>query len=191
MQSPMFNELVQPMETVRRIIWLAFTGAIAVYIFITYVSFGWPASSLDPLLSNPLTIPLTVVSFVTAIASRWIPGLLLSDRQVRELLSRQPDPDALAAYPQIGRIDADRLAKIKGLPPGEQRLLSLVGPSFVPFLVRLAANESIALYGLVLGFLSQSLLPVLPFAIVAIGFQLTVPPKLDSDLERAARLRLY
>jgi hypothetical protein len=194
MQSPTFYELVRPMERFQRILQLGFIAAIALYILMAYVLFGWPASNLsnwDPLLKNPVTVPLAVISFLTAVASLWVPGLLLPDRQLRELSGRKPDPEALARNPRTGRVDADRLAKLKVLQPMEQRLLSLPGLSFTPFLVRLALNESIALYGFVLSILSKTLLPVIPFAVVAIGLQLTVSPKLDSQFERAARLGVY
>ncbi|HVA40049.1 MAG TPA: hypothetical protein VNF49_05255, partial [Candidatus Binataceae bacterium] len=64
----------------------------------------------------------------------------------------------------------------------------LVPAFLVPFIVRLAFNESIVLYGLVLAQFSRSFLTILPFALVALALDLTVSPKLDSSFARAANL---
>jgi hypothetical protein len=74
------------------------------------------------------------------------------------------------------------------LSAGERRQLSGANAGFVPFMVQLAVAGAIVLYGLVLAVVSHSWRSILPFAIVTIALQLTMSPKVDSALERAARL---
>lgn len=136
-------------------------------------------------------LPLAILSVVSAILSRWLPGLLLSEGRIRELLEEEPDPETLARNPQTGVVDSDRLNRIRMLSAQEQRLLPVVSASFAPFIVQLAFCEAIALFGFVLGEFSQSFVVVLPFAAAALGLLLTVSPKLDSTLEATGRLTIH
>jgi hypothetical protein len=185
--SAAFHELTRPMAKVMRIIWFAFNGAILLYVVEAYQQFGWPSDGLEPIRSNPMTIPLVALSVVTAVASLWIGDLLIAMGRPQERFAQPPDPEVLAIDPRIGRPDPSRLARIKSLSEHEQRIFSLVSLIFVPFLVRLAFGESIALYGLVLSFLSRSLFPIVPFAIVSLALNLSVSPDLDTWLVRVTR----
>ena len=68
----------------------------------------------------------------------------------------------------------------------EQQLLGVVLALFVGFIVRLAFNESIALFGLELAVLSRSFVGILPFAIVSFVLNWIVPLPLDEALKRTA-----
>ena len=185
--SATFRELVDPMRKAMRIVWFSFNAAIPAYIAMAYVQFGLPSDGLEPLRSNPLTVPLAVLSVAVAIGSLWVADLLLTLNRPAQRFAEKPDPENLARDPRTGYLDPKRLARIKTLSEYEQRMLSLVSLIFIPFLVRLAFAESIALYGLVLSFLSRSPVPVIPFAIVALALNLRVSPDLGSWLERVAR----
>ncbi|HEY6301182.1 MAG TPA: hypothetical protein VIW95_16200 [Candidatus Binatus sp.] len=189
MQSETFRSLVKPTETAMRVLRLAFLAMVPIYVCIAYQTFGRDAPGVMP-QSNPLTIPLAVLSLVAAALAPYAPRLLLSDSRLRELLDRQPDPETLARDRRTGKVDKDRLARIKTLSPDEQRLLALVPAFFAGFIVRLAFNESIALYGLVLAFISRSFVALLPFAVVSLALNLMVSPALDSELQRVAGLGL-
>jgi hypothetical protein len=188
MQSPTFSALVAPMEKVRRVIWLAFNAATALYVVIAYAMFGSgrPMAAVVP--DNPLAIPLIVVALLTALVSRRVAAAAMPERRLREIVARNPDPQALARNPQTRQVDQVRLQKIASLPPHEQRLLAAVSALFVPFVVQMAFNESIALYGLVLSFLTRTFPPVLPFAALALVLNLSVSPKLEPSLERVKHL---
>ncbi len=184
MQSPTFSALIEPMARVRRIIWLAFNAATIIYVLIAYMMFGSGGSMAAIVPANPLAIPLIIIGALTALLSRRVSALIMPDRRLREIVARDPDPQSLARNQRTRRIDPNRLQKIRSLSPHEQRLLAVASALFTPFVVRMALNESIALYGLVLSFISQSFPPVLPFAAVALALNLTVSPKLEPDLER-------
>lgn len=186
MHSETFRSLVQQFETVRRVIWIAFLGTIVAYVGVAYAFFGKSGSGAEGLRSNPLTIPFAILSVAAAVLARIMPRLIATDSRLREVINRPPE--ALATDPRTGAVSEYRLAKIKLLSVDEQRLIALVSGSFVPFIVRLAFNESIALFGLILAFNSKSFVAVLPFAVVGFLLNLMVPSLLDSVLSRAASL---
>jgi hypothetical protein len=82
----------------------------------------------------------------------------------------------------------DRLAKIKSLSPDERHLLVLVSGSYSTFSVRLALNQSIAMFGLALAIATKSFVAILPFASVSFALNLMVPSLLDFAMSRAAIL---
>ena len=184
MYSETFLSLVKPLENLRRILWAAFIASTVAYVILAYAFFGQTGAGVDALRSNPLTIPFVVLSMAAAVLAPITPRL--TDARMRQLISRPPE--ALARDPRTGAVNQDRLAKIKALAPDEQQLFALVSISFAPFIVRLAFNESIALYGLVLAFLAKSFVAVLPFAVVSFALNLMVPSLMDSAMSRAASL---
>jgi F0F1-type ATP synthase membrane subunit c/vacuolar-type H+-ATPase subunit K len=186
MHSGTFRSLVQPLETIRRVIWIAFLATILAYVGVAYAFFGKTGSGVEALRSNPLTIPLVIFSLVTVVLAPIVSRLIASDSRLRQLIN-QP-PEALARDPRTGAVFENRLAKLKMLPADERRMFALVNSGFVGFVVRLAFNESIALYGLVLAFTAKSFVAILPFAIVSFALNLMVPSLLDSAMSRAARL---
>jgi hypothetical protein len=186
MHSETFRSLVQPLETVRQVIWIAFLATILAYVGVAYAFFGKTWSGVEGLRSSPLTIPFFILSLVTAVLAPIMPRLIAPDSRLRQLIN-QP-PEALARDPKTGALFENRLAKLKTLSPDEQRMFALVNSGFVGFIVRLAFNESIALYGLVLAFNSKSFVAVLPFAVVSFALNLMVPSLLDSAMSRAASL---
>ena len=186
MQSETFRSLVEPLEIIRRVIWIAFLGTIVAYVGVAYAFFGNTGSGAEALRSNPLTIPFAILSVAAAVLAPIMPRLIATDSRLRQVIDRPPE--ALATDPKTGAVSEYRLAKIKLLSVDEQRLIALVSGSFVPFIVRLAFNESIALFGLVLAFTSKSFVAVLPFAVLGFVLNLMVPSLLDSALSRAASL---
>jgi hypothetical protein len=116
---------------------------------------------------------MVVIAVMAAVLAPIMPRILLPDSRLRQMLDRQSDARA------TDRLSAD-----------EQRMLGLFPDFFVGFMVRLAFNESIALYGLVWAVLSKSFIPILPFAIVSFALLLMVPLPLDSMRRRTASLGL-
>ena len=103
-------------------------------------------------------------------------------------VGRGADPEALARDPRRGIVDGERLQKIQSLTSAERKLLRLCGLFFASFIIRLSMNEAIAIYGVVLAFLSRSLIPMLPFAVAAIALNVACRPRIDPFLERATYL---
>jgi hypothetical protein len=169
MQSENFRALIKPRATVHRIIWLAYIGAVPGYVVYAYLHFYLVAPSVTQPVPILFTILLVILSLVTALLAIYVPRRLVRDSKLRQLLDRPPDPKA-------------------NISPEEQRLLALVGYLFVGFVVRLAFDEAIALYGLVLALISGSFVTVLPYAVVSFALIWMVPLPLDEALKRIASL---
>src|SRR6266436_7279175 len=161
MQSETFQSLVKPLEKICRIIWLAFLAAVVMYVGCAYALRSQIPGGVGPALSHTLTIYLVILSLVAAVLAPYLPRLLLSDSRLREIIDQPPETTARDSRTDI--VDEDRLTRIRTLSPDEQQLFALVPAYFVPFVVRLAFNESIALYGLVLALVSKSFAVILPF----------------------------
>jgi hypothetical protein len=162
-----FRPLIRPMETVHRIIWLAYIAAVPVAVCVVYVLLGRTAPRFPPPPLIALAIPLAIISLVSAVLAPYVSNLLLPESRLRELINRQPVAT-----------------------PDEQRLGAIAPNFFVAFIVRLAFNESIVMYGLVLAFISRTFIAILPFAIVSLALNLTLPFPLDLARQRAASLGL-
>ena len=159
------------MATVQRIIWMAFVAAVLMYVVVAYLLVGQGGSGAGRL--HPLTIPFVVLSVLGAVLAPYMPGILLPDSRLRQMLDRQSDAQA------TDRFSAD-----------ERRLLALFPNFYVGFIVRLAFNETIGLYGFMLALFSKSFVVILPFAIVSVALNLMVPLPLDSMMRRLTNLGL-
>jgi hypothetical protein len=173
MESEAFRAEVKPQEIVHRIIWIAFVGVIPMYVCAAYLLLGRAATGDRLLPSQPLTIPFVILSVLGAGLAPYMPRIVLPEARIRQLLSGASGSQARA-----------------GISADEYSLLVLLPNFFVGFIVRLAFNESIALYGFVLALLSKSFSAILPFAIVSFALNLMVPMPLNSVRQRLAGLDL-
>jgi len=89
MPSENLRALIKPIATVHRVIWLAFLGAVLVYVYVAYSLFAQKASGGEPLLSNPLTIPFVILSFLAAALAPYVPPL--PDSRLRQLIDQPPE----------------------------------------------------------------------------------------------------
>jgi hypothetical protein len=183
------HSLIKQHERVCRIIWLAFLAAVPAYVCAVYlVDLLHPQTEIPPEAIKLFSKCLVVVSIVAAILAPIVPRWLVSDSRMRQLIDEPPE--ALARDAKIGWVSEDLLSKIKTLSPDEKRLYALLAASFAPFMIRLAFNESIALFGLVLALFSRSVLVILPFAVVSFALNLMVPPPVDSARTRLRSLSI-
>jgi hypothetical protein len=171
MRSPELSTAVRPTERLLRVLRLVYVGAIPLYaIVLLATSGGWPAPGNAWFPYSPMTLPITILAAMTVISSRSVSKSMLSDGALERMLSTEAS------------------SSVPGLTPEEQKLAALAPKLVVPFIVEFAFYEAVALYGLVLGFLSHSLLLFLPFGVVAIGLLLSLPVSLDPLLDRAYKL---
>lgn len=184
MQSEAFTSLIRPIRTVRTVVWIALNVAIPLYVAVAWLQFGAPSTTVGA-FSHPMALPLVTIAVAAAIAGRVLPSALFPPQRLRDLMSRDADLPELARNPQTRAVDDQRLAALEALPPHEQRLIAVAQASLTPFIVQLALQESVALWGLVLAILSKSAAAVIPFAAVALLLNLMVSPKLDSVLAMA------
>jgi hypothetical protein len=187
MQSDTFRSLIAPMERIRWAIWLAVVAPLPIFVAVAYVQFG-RSEPAAPLPSISLTMPLVILSVVLALLAPYMPRILLPDSRLRKLIEQSPEE--MARDPRTRSVDADRLARIKALPPDEKRLLVIVSNLFAGFTARVAFNETIGVIGLVLAFNSRSFAVLLPFVVASLALNLMLPSLLNMALQCAATLGL-
>jgi len=177
-------ELLRPLERSLRILWVAVTLSIGVYVGLAYVV-AEPAP--DP-TQAPMALrrALAATAVVVAVASFALSRVLLSDARLRDRLRSDPAPADLVGRLRAGTPAADAaLRAARALAPHERRLAALAVPVWQVTLVRLVLHEGIAVLGLVLAVLGQTFSLVLPYALAAFALNLLVPPRLGAALERA------
>lgn len=170
MRSPRLSAAVRGTERVMRIAHSTYIAAVPGYAVFLLCLFGWPTRSDATWPRNPMTVPVVVLSIISAILMQLVSKIVLSDFSLRRMLATEP----------AGETD--------DLSPQERRLVSIAPAFFVPFLAQLALGEAIALFGVVLGCFSHSILPFLPFGGLSLALLLRVPPSLDPFFERAENL---
>ena len=186
MNSPAVRELLRPAILVNSMLWFVLTVSIFIYGVVAYLTAQRSRGPTD--VSDAIQLALAGAAIVTGIGSLLVTRIFLSDRRLREAMESDPDPEDLARHPKLGIVDEERLRKIQSLSRTERKLLQVPSLYFTPFIIRLVLNEAVAIYGLVLAFLSHSFPPILPFAAAAIALNLTCLPRIEPVLERAARL---
>ena len=186
MISPELRELLRPALRVNAMLRWILTASIFVYgLAACLVLERSPAPAV---VSELFHLAFGCVAILTGLGSLLVERVLLSDARLQEAMRSDPDPEALARDPRRGIVDGERLQKIQSLTSAERKLLRLCGLFFASFIIRLSMNEAIAIYGVVLAFLSRSLIPMLPFAVAAIALNVACRPRIDPFLERATYL---
>ena len=180
MNTPAVRELLRPVMLVNSILWFALTASIFIYGITAYIV-SQDRAPAD--VSDGLQLGLRIAAIITALLSLSVMRVFLSDDRLRKAMEPEASSEELAG--QLN--DEERLGKIQSLSPAERKLLRVPGLFFTPFIIRLVLNESIAIYGLVLVFLSHTFTPILPFAAAAIVLNFTCLPRIDAVLGRAAR----
>ena len=184
--SDAFSSVCKKQFLILRILWAAFTFSIVIYGVIAFVLFSGNAT---PGAADPnLQMVCTAVGVLLAIASLSLGKLLLSDEQIRSLISKTPDLEKLATNRQTQQVDNGFLEQLKQLPEREQRLLSLSPLLLTMNILRLALNELIAILGIVLAITAQNPQLFIPFAGAALLLNLVQFPREQAVFERAELL---
>ncbi len=177
MNSPEFDQLVRAQSFIRRILWFSMTLSILVLLALVHLLPMFEGDAgVEP---TPLRAAFGCVAIINGLVSLLLPRFMLSDERLRKELNTEFDPTRFqrADSPGIGNLN-----------PDEQKLYGVVATSFIPFILRMALNESIALLGFVLSAVTKSPESLIPMALVALGLNLAAFPRLDALVARASRL---
>ena len=180
------REILQSTARILWILWFAMTAAIWLYVAVAFFIAG---SGTRPATPEPmLSWVFAGLAAAMSVASLLLPRLLGSDERLRAALEAPVDLQGLARDPRTGKADPERLQRLERLSAVEQKLLAVPGFVFLPTVLSLALSETVAIFGLVLAFLTRSFDVILPFAIAATVLNLLLRPSLEPVLERASRL---
>jgi hypothetical protein len=188
MISSYLDDVIRSSRVANWSIWVVISVSIGLYGVVAWVKAEPPGILLAEL--EPLPSALAVTALLTAGVSLLVPRFLLSDKKLHACLQPEPNARELATNAETGVVDLDSLAKIQALDPSEQKLARIPGLYFTPFILRIVLNDAIAIYGLVLSFMTQTFAPIVPYLAVALLLNLTAMPRLDGLMERASQIVL-
>jgi len=177
MLSPKLAELVATQERTSRMIWFSMCMAIFVYAAVVVVTAQDTSQSGEPGDISLMLPILAGVSVVTAIMARMFKVHAFSDETLRAALSVAPSDASLPG--DVGALDVE-----------DKRVYAVVASRQTMMIIVLAIQESIALYGLVLGFISRDPIVLAPFAAVALLLHAFEFPRTQVLAERVQKLAL-
>ena len=183
MLSDEIRDLLQPVVRTQKVIWFAFIITIPLYIGLAYLVTNNAENTSS--VSKTLEVILYAVSVVTAGGSIVYRRYIFSDAHLQKKIREEANPLQLAMDSKTGHVDPERLRRIESLVPFEQKILGLVVSLQVFNIISWALNESIAIYGLMLMFLSRNFSALFPFMLAAMILDLLMSPGTESVVERA------
>lgn len=190
------SESLQPIKRMYQLIWASLTAAVLLYllvlVFISGQVSGMP-STIDPLLRGVLA----VLGGLVGVSSLLHHSHTQSDSYLRRMMSRDMQPrdieEKARKMTPRNRSDAasvaDAVSKLALLTPFDRRRYALAADGFLPFVLNLALNEAVALFGFVIAILSRDLWSYLPFGITAIALNVYMRPRLEGLMERCESWR--
>jgi hypothetical protein len=183
-QPSLFDELIQPALTLARLLWVALTASIPIYVLLAYLVFAEKtrAGQVTSLAEISYYFHISAGSLI--VLSIVLRRLLFSRDRLKKRLSVEMCPKQLSIDPQTKQVDLKRLKKVGQLTKNELKLLSLGAWHFGPFFAILAINELVAILGVILAALSRQGEAVLPFAAAGILLNLTLYGKLNRLVEQ-------
>ena len=172
MVSPTLNKLLTGRSFVLWILWGAMTLSIAIYVVVAYVATQQEGTAVDPAVLGTMQTAMTGVGVAAALASVLLRLFGASDARIRARLTS----------------GAARSETPEGLDEAGARLLTLAPWYFPMFVVQLAINESVAIFGLVLAFMGRDGALILPFAVAAVVLNFMAFPRLHAIVRRGAEI---
>jgi hypothetical protein len=174
-----------------QMIWISLTAAIVLYLLVLVWISGQVSgrpSTIDPLVRGILTALAVLIGVGSLLYHRrtqsqsYLRLLLSRDMQLRDIEER-----ARKIIPQ-NKSDASSVpngvSKLAVLTPFDRKRYALAADGFSTFVLNLALNEAVALFGFVIAILSRDLWPYLPFGLAAIGLNVYMRPRVNGLMER-------
>lgn len=190
------SESLQPVKRMYQTVWVGLTAAIVLYLLVLVLVSGQDSgapSAIDPQVRSILTLLAVLLGAGTLLYHRRTQ----SESYLRRAMSRDMQPrdieeKARKVTPQNKSdavSDVSAASKLALLTPFDRRRFALAADGFLPFVLKLALNEAVALLGFVIALLSRELWSYLPFGTAAIALNVYMRPRLDSLMERCEAWR--
>lgn len=189
------NELAEALEPIKRlywILWAALTVPLLLYFVVLQIAMGNepdPTNAIGPTVRSVLillVVVLTIGSFFYRRHNRsdaYLATLLGRSDQIKDVEARTRKLIAEA------KTDPNISSRLSSLVPFDRRRYCLASDSFLPFVLDLALNESVAVLGFVLALLERNIALYIPFATVALFLNVYIRPDLSNLMERSEQWR--
>ena len=183
MISVELDALLKPQRFLPFLLWGVFLLSVMI---LTGVAFAVPNSALTPPDAEFLPLKFLPVAALVCAGLSFAPAaLMLNDVRLLRVAKADFNPETFATDPQTGKVNADRLAKVKALAPHEQKLLGVAALYLPAFLLAVACSEAVAVFGLLGAQLSGRPETILPYSAGAALLLIAHFPKLDKYVDRA------
>jgi hypothetical protein len=184
MRSKDFEDALRPRRRVMTIIWGALLASVAIYVVVAYMASPEAAGEVP----EAMILGVTAAALAAGAASLFVPSRLLPEATLREHMQAESlDLTRHALNPQTGKVDPAQLARLQKLSEEEQRLVTATTFYLTPWIVGAALAEAVAIFGLVLAFVTGEPGAALPFAGAAAALLAIKRPRFDSFFLRLQR----
>jgi hypothetical protein len=190
------SESLKPIKRMYQLLWVSLTAAIFLYLLVLVINSdqvsGTP-STIDPIVTGVLVS----LGGLLGVGSLLYHSYMQSESYLQRMMSRDMQPrdieeKAWKMTPQNKRDAASvayAVSKLALLTPFDRRRYALAADGFLHFVLNLALNEAVALFGFVIAILSRDLWSYLPFGIAAIALNVYMRPRLEGLMERCESWR--
>ncbi|MCP4674786.1 MAG: hypothetical protein GY854_04580 [Deltaproteobacteria bacterium] len=172
--SSEFEQLIKSRTFVSKILWFALTFSILIYVFVAY-QVALQNTDTEPAELNAMFKQIMyAVAAATVCGSLIARAVLFSESRLKNMLQSTDE--------QMSSGESDKISA------NELRALGLFARLFTPYIVILAINESVVIYGLILSFMAHRGDEILPFALAAIVLNATMFGKLAAAIRQGLEL---
>lgn len=190
------NELQEALQPVKRLygtLWAALTSALLLYVVVLLLvtrDQPGPVNALDPMVRTALIFLGTGIG----VGSFYYHKYVRSDAYLAPLVQRETQlkdvEDRARKIVVQAKTDPSVISQLALLTAFDRKRYCLAADLFVPFVLNLALNESVALVGFVLALPSRDLWVYIPFAGTALLLNIYMRPDLLPLMERCEQWRV-
>ena len=183
MLSLELQAVLKPIRRVQTLLWAALTGAVFLYVFIAFflVIAGETLGTSDPSLFVSL---LGLAAVILAIGSLHYWRHTHANDSLEKLLR---DPLVLQSF---HKRMSERISDLESstvhddLSSFDRKRCAVAVAMQTPLIINLAFNETVALLGFVLVFVTREFSHIIPFAAVALVLNAMMFPRIDNLMAR-------
>jgi len=187
MISEQLKELIRPAVLVQKIIWFVIVGSIIFYIGFVYIFLGGNKALTSP-VSGDMDIFIYLLAGAAFVGSILYHRYSLSDKKLKQFLSKDVDLELLAKDPRTKKIDTGKLGKLNSLPVLETKIYSLMFELQKITILSLILNELIVIFGSAIAFMNEDVSKIVPFGIISPVLCFWMFPRAQAIIKRAEQL---
>ncbi len=189
MLTPELKKFVNKQVLVQRIIWFAITGTVIFYFAIVYAIVGKGNSSITSELSGTVEIAFYLISVLLALGSIAYFRRSSTDENIQKLVERDVDLESLTLGKDNKRSSPLPKEEMDKLNPFQKKIIVLMYELQKTTMINLILNETIAVLGFVLAFLTGNPSKIIPFAVASLVLSIWMYPRPYALINRAEKFQ--
>ena len=178
-----FERIFTLRSRIIKILWFAFTGSILIYLVLVYIV-QINLNNIGPAAVHSIFKQLLyLVALVIALSSFIVKKIVFSEKAIFNQLKEDLRPEDVATKNRAKKYSQEELSLLRKLPEKELKLLGLTKWYVVRFVIVMSLYDIITLLGLVLSFVNNQALSIIPFVTVSLLLCFTMYGKFDKVIE--------